>query len=220
MKILLVEDEESIARPLEVLLRAQGWQVLRAGTVAGARQLIGAQRPEAAIVDLGLPDGSGEEVCRQMRRAGDGAVLVLTARSDEESVVRALEEGADDYIAKPFRARELVSRVRAVLRRKGGQELYRCGSLCLDRRAAQVWRAGEPVPLTAQEYRLLLRFVANPGQVLERGQLLGALWDEGGSFVEDNTLTVTVKRLRQKLGPEGERIVTVRGLGYRWEVEP
>ena len=110
--------------------------------------------------------------------------------------------------------------MRAVLRRKGGQELYRCGSLCLDRRAAQVWRAGEPVPLTAQEYRLLLRFVANPGQVLERGQLLGALWDEGGSFVEDNTLTVTVKRLRQKLGPEGERIVTVRGLGYRWEAEP
>lgn len=220
MKVLLVEDEEAIARPLATLLRAEGWAIETAATAARARELVSEQAYDAALIDLGLPDGSGYEICRAVRAAGDAAVIILTARSDEDSVVRALEEGADDYVAKPFRARELVSRLRAVLRRQGTKQLYACGALVVDARSAQVTVSGTPVALTAQEYRLLLLLIAQPGRVWERGQLLQTLWDEGGAFVEDNTLTVTVKRLREKLGGEGGHIVTVRGIGYRWEEKP
>lgn len=217
MHVLLVEDEEIIARPLASLLRAEGWTVETVPTAAQARERIAQCAFDAALIDLGLPDGSGYEVCRAVRQAGDAAVIILTARSDEDSVVRALEEGADDYVAKPFRARELVSRLRAVLRRRGAKREYRFGALAVDAQAAQVTVNGTPVALTAQEYRLLLLLVSHAGRVWERGQLLQALWDDGGAFVEDNTLTVTVKRLREKLGAEGARIATVRGIGYRWE---
>ena len=217
MNVLLVEDEEAIARPLATLLRAEGWAIETASTAAAAREQIARRSFDAALIDLGLPDGSGYEVCRAVRAAGDAAVIILTARSDEDSVVRALEEGADDYVAKPFRARELVSRLRAVLRRRGVKQAYTFGALTVDARSAQITLDGAPVQLTAQEYRLLLLLISQAGRVWERGQLLQALWDEGGAFVEDNTLTVTVKRLREKLGPEGGRIATVRGIGYRWE---
>lgn len=220
MKVLLVEDEEAIARPLATMLRAEGWAIETAATAARARELVSEQAYDAALIDLGLPDGSGYEICRAVRAAGDAAIIILTARSDEDSVVRALEEGADDYVAKPFRARELVSRLRAVLRRRGTKQFYACGTLVVDARSAQVTVSGTPVALTAQEYRLLLLLIAQPGRVWERGQLLQTLWDEGGAFVEDNTLTVTVKRLREKLGGEGGHIVTVRGIGYRWEEKP
>ena len=217
MNVLLVEDEEAIARPLATLLRAEGWAIETASSAAAAREQIARRSFDAALIDLGLPDGSGYEVCRAVRAAGDAAVVILTARSDEDSVVRALEEGADDYVAKPFRARELVSRLRAVLRRRGVKQAYTFGALAVDARSAQITLDGAPVQLTAQEYRLLLLLISQAGRVWERGQLLQALWDEGGAFVEDNTLTVTVKRLREKLGPEGGRIATVRGIGYRWE---
>lgn len=217
MKVLLVEDEEAIASPLTTLLRAEGWTVETAATATRARELAAARRFDAALIDLGLPDGSGYEVCRAVRAAGDTAVIILTARSDEDSVVRALEEGADDYVAKPFRARELVSRLRAVLRRRGAKPVYACGALVVDANSAQITVDGRPAALTAQEYRLLLLLISQPGRVWERGQLLQTLWDGAGAFVEDNTLTVTIKRLREKLGPEGGRIATVRGFGYRWE---
>lgn len=217
MKVLLVEDEEAIASPLTTLLRAEGWTVETAATATRARELAADRRFDAALIDLGLPDGSGYEVCRAVRAAGDTAVIILTARSDEDSVVRALEEGADDYVAKPFRARELVSRLRAVLRRRGAKPVYVCGALVVDANSAQITVDGRPAALTAQEYRLLLLLISQPGRVWERGQLLQTLWDGAGAFVEDNTLTVTIKRLREKLGPEGGRIATVRGFGYRWE---
>lgn len=220
VNVLLVEDEETIARPLATLLRAEGWTIETAATAARARELVSSRFFDAALIDLGLPDGSGYEVCRVVRAAGDAAVIILTARSDEDSVVRALEEGADDYVAKPFRARELVSRLRAVLRRRSPKQVHVFGALTVDARSAQVTVNGMPVALTAQEYRLLLMLASQPGRVWERGQLLQALWDDGGSFVEDNTLTVTVKRLREKLGPEAGRIATVRGIGYRWEEKP
>ena len=220
MNVLLVEDEEAIARPLAILLRAEGWAIETAATAADARELAAARTFDAALIDLSLPDGSGYEVCRAMRMTGDTAIIILTARSDEDSVVRALEEGADDYVAKPFRARELVSRLRAVLRRRGPKQVYAFGTLTVDARSAQVTVDNVPVALTAQEYRLLLLMVSQAGRAWERGQLLQALWDDGGAFVEDNTLTVTVKRLREKLGREGGRIATVRGIGYRWEEKP
>lgn len=217
MRVLVVEDEEGIALPLARLLCAQGWSVVTAGTAAEALGQIEKNAFDAALIDLGLPDQSGYQVCRALRAAGDAAILILTARSDEDSVVRALEEGADDYVVKPFRARELASRLRAIQRRRGAKPMYHFGQLTIDPAAAQVYEGGVPLSLTAQEYRLLLFFVSNPGRVLERGVLLQALWDCGGNFVNDNTLTVTVKRLREKLGGEGARIATVRGMGYRWE---
>ena len=219
MKLLLVEDEPAIAEPLCLLLRGESWQVFRSETVFGALSLLEQQAFDAAVIDLGLPDGDGLTVCRAARRAGDPAIVVLTARADEASAVISLDAGADDYIIKPFRARELISRLRAILRRRG-ETVRQLGALELDPRAAQVRCGGELLFLTAQEYRLLLFFAAHPGQLLTRDQLLAALWDQGGSFVNDNTLTVTVKRLREKLvAPGAPRIVTVRGMGYRLEVE-
>lgn len=219
MNILLVEDETAIAAPLASLLRGEGWRVDVCGRVDEALARLEKNRFDAALVDLGLPDGDGAEVCRAVRCAGDAAVIILTARGDEASVVRGLEQGADDYVTKPFRSRELISRLRAVQRRRSPSPA-RLGSLLIDRQAAQVRREGRVLALTAQEYRLLLAFAAHPGQLLERGSLLQALWDQGGSFVNDNTLTVTVKRLREKIdGPGAPRIATVRGMGYRLEVD-
>lgn len=221
MRILLVEDEMAIVLPLRKLLEREGWQVTAVSTVAGALEEVERGSFDAALVDLGLPDGSGEAVCCALRQRSDAAILILTARADEGSVVRALEQGADDYITKPFRARELISRVKAVLRRRRGPELMRFGALTVDRRSARAFVQERQIVLTAQEYRLLLVFLSNPGQILERGQLLQALWDQEGNFVNDNTLTVTVKRLREKLSEVcGWHIATVRGLGYRWEEAP
>lgn len=221
MKILLVEDEMAIVQPLRRLLERQSWQVVAAANVADALEQIEKTPFDAALVDLGLPDGSGETVCHALRGQGDAAILILTARADEGSVVRALEQGADDYIIKPFRAGELISRIKAVLRRRKGTELLRFGALTVDRRSARAFVGESQLSLTAQEYRLLLVFLSNPDQILERGQLLQVLWDQEGNFVNDNTLTVTVKRLREKLsGGCGWHIATVRGFGYRWEEEP
>lgn len=218
MKILLVEDEAGIREPLCALLKAQGWQIFCAGTAARAAQLAAQTPLDAALIDLGLPDGSGFDVIRAVRGAGDAAILVLTARTDEGSAVRSLEDGADDYIEKPFRARELIARLRAVWRRRARAACYRCGALELDCCAMQARMGGRPLELTAQEYRLLLVFLSHAGQLLERGQLLQLLWDQSGHYVNDNTLTVTVKRLREKLDlPQGAGIATVRGMGYRWE---
>ena len=219
MNILLVEDETAIAAPLASLLRGEGWRVDVCGRVDEALARLEESGFDAALVDLGLPDGDGAEVCHAVRGAGDTAVIILTARGDAASVVRGREQGADDYVTKPFRSRELISRLRAVQRRRSPSPA-RLGSLLIDRQAAQVRREGRVLPLTAQEYRLLLAFAAHPGQLLERGSLLQALWDQGGSFVNDNTLTVTVKRLREKIdGPGAPRIATVRGMGYRLEVD-
>ena len=172
MKILLVEDEAAIVLPLRKLLERQGWAVTAAATVAEALEAMEREIFDAALVDLGLPDGSGEEVC-------------------------------------------------CALRRRKGPERMHFGALTVDRRSARVFVGETQITLTAQEYRLLLVFLSNPGQILERGQLLQALWDQEGNFVNDNTLTVTVKRLREKLAEGcGWHIATVRGLGYRWEEEP
>lgn len=228
MKILLVEDEPAIREPLARLLASEGWQVLCAGTQAQAMELLETNTPDAALIDLGLPDGDGFAVSRAVRAAGDAAILILTARTDEWSAVQSLEGGADDYIEKPLRARELIARLRAVQRRRAHTERCTCRGLVVDTRTMQASLNGAPLDLTAQEYRLLRIFLTHAGQVLERGQLLQLLWDQGGNYVNDNTLTVTVKRLREKLNPpEQEKpgppslpfITTVRGAGYRWEGE-
>lgn len=221
-RILLVEDDDTIARGLRYALEQEGYAITTAGTVAAVAAAL-RETPDfdLLLIDLGLPDGSGFEVCRAARAAGNAAVIFLTARDDELHTVMGLDMGADDYVTKPFRIRELQSRIRAVLRRRSGMAVTVLpGGVRVDTRKAEVTRDGSPVALTALEYRLLLVFLAHPGQVLTRAQLLAGVFDEGGSFVNDNTLTVYIKRLRSKLeAPGGPALIaTVRGLGYRLEV--
>ena len=221
-RILLVEDDDTITQGLRYALEQEGYALTTAATVADAKAALRTpQRFDLLLIDLGLPDGSGFEVCRFARDKGDAAVIFLTARDDEGNTVLGLDMGADDYVTKPFRIRELQSRIRAVLRRRAGTAVTLLpGGVRVDTKKAEVTRDNQPVPLSALEYRLLLVFLAHPGQVLTRSQLLSEVFDEGGNFVNDNTLTVYIKRLRARLETPGgpALIATVRGLGYRLEV--
>ncbi len=218
--VLLVEDDKTIVMGLEYSLRQEGYGVVTAYNAAQAK--IALQSPfDLAILDLSLPDGSGYDICRQIKALGDKPVVFLTACDDEVNVVMGLDMGADDYITKPFRIRELMSRLRTVLRRadkpaENADEISLAG-LRINTKQAKVSKNGEDIPLSALEYRLLLTLAAYPGQVLTRAQLL-SIWDVAGEFVNDNTLTVYIKRLREKIedDPQNPRIIqTVRGLGYR-----
>jgi DNA-binding response OmpR family regulator len=170
-----------------------------------------------------LPDGDGYTICREIRKTSDAPILFLTACDDEVHTVLALEQGADDYISKPFRIRELLARMKAILRRAGRgavqQSRITIGDNELDMQTGKMYRDQKSIDLTAMEYRLFLIFVNHRGQTLSRQQLLNDIWDEAGDFVTDNTLTVYVKRLREKLGDfEGQPLIhTVRGIGYRME---
>lgn len=171
------------------------------------------------LIDISLADGNGYAVCAAAKEKSTAAVIFLTASGDEYSVVTGLDMGADDYINKPFRPRELVSRIRSVLRRTGkSQKLLKEGSITVDTVKGIVYRNGEELALSALEYRLLLIFFNNKGVVLSRGRLLSEIWDVAGEFVNDNTLTVYIKRLREKIEEDPshpELIKTVRGMGYR-----
>ena len=179
-----------------------------------------AAAPDLALVDISLAEGNGFAVCAHAKEIGI-PVIFLTASGDEYSVVTGLDMGADDYVSKPFRPRELVSRIRSVLRRSGKrQSIISIGDLTVDTDKASVSRAGQELYLSALEYRLLLLFVNNRGQILSRNQLLEEIWDCAGDFVSDNTLTVYIKRLREKIErnpAEPQIIKTIRGLGYRLE---
>ena len=218
MKILLVEDDPMIREGLKLSLLAEGCELTAASSVAEAKTLLSGEY-DICILDVMLPDGTGYDVCAEIRRLGDTPVIFLTACDDELHTVLALENGADDYIAKPFRMRELMARIKAVLRRTGRKaenaELIRIGKNDVNIRTGKVFRGGSEITLTAMEYKLLLIFINNRGAVLSRKQILHNIWDVAGDFVTDNTLTVYVKRLREKLEDGDEVIQTVRGLGYR-----
>lgn len=218
-KILLVEDDTNIVAGLSYSLEAEGYQMDTCGTLQAGREFLMQNSYDLAVLDLTLPDGSGYELCK-IARSRDIAVIFLTARDEEIHVVMGLDMGADDYITKPFRLRELLSRVKNVLRRNapGRESVYSIGSLSVNTAAGKVYKDGVDTMLTALEYRLLLALINHEGQVLSRSQLLEEIWDVGGDFVNDNTLTVYIKRLREKIEPNPIRptiIETVRGLGYR-----
>lgn len=217
-RILLVEDDPMIVQTLTLLLRSEGFSVVHAGSHQEAAALAG-DAFDLALVDLALPDGSGFAVCTQLRQAQDLPVIFLTASGDEASVVTGLSMGADDYVTKPFRPRELVARIKAALRKNGrSPAAFSLGNLRVDTASGVVSKGGKEVFLSALEYRLLLVFVNNPQIVLTRNRLLDELWDAAGEFVEDNTLTVYIKRLREKIedDPSSPQIIlTVRGRGYR-----
>ena len=218
-QIFLVEDDKEIAKNLSLLLRAEGFAVTHAGTKGEAAELIGGQKFDLALVDISLPDGNGYAVCTEIREAQDIPVIFLTASGDEASVVTGLNMGADDYIIKPFRPRELIARIRAALRKSGRvSSAFEAGGLSVDTGSGIVKKNGGEVFLSALEYRLLLVFINNPESIITRERLLSELWDAAGGFVGDNTLTVYIKRLREKIEDdpgEPKIILTVRGMGYR-----
>lgn len=217
-KILLVEDDSSIIKNLTDYLRGEGFAVEAVtGQAAALERLPGDF--DLVLLDVSLSDGNGFAVCSAVKRKFGLPVIFLTASGDEFSVVTGLDLGADDYIAKPFRPRELVSRIRSVLRRAGKiGSVIELGELRVDTERAQVTKSGQEIFLSALEYKLLLIFLNNRGLVLSRSKLLEEIWDAAGDFVNDNTLTVYIKRLRDKIedDPAEPTIIrTVRGLGYR-----
>jgi len=220
-RILLVEDDKTIVVGLEYTLSQEGYKVAACYNAAEAKEVILKASFDLAILDLSLPDGSGYDICTLIKARGGYPVVFLTACDDEINVVMGLDMGADDYITKPFRIRELLSRLRTVLRRTekhGEQDELRLGNITIYTKQAKVLKNGEEIVLSALEYRLLLTLASHSGQVLTRAQLLEGIWDIGGDYVNDNTLTVYVKRLREKIEDDPQRpgiIHTVRGFGYR-----
>lgn len=219
-RILLVEDDATLIRMLGSFLTGEGFQIYPVTGQSQAQEIMESQTFELALVDISLAEGNGFAVCAAAKIHAI-PVIFLTASGDEYSVVTGLDMGADDYIAKPFRPRELVSRIRSVLRRAGKkQSVVRIGDLTIDTDKGTVLRAGQDLFLSALEYRLLLVFLNNRGKVLSRGKLLEEIWDCAGDFVSDNTLTVYIKRLREKIetDPQEPKLIrTIRGLGYRLE---
>ena len=207
--ILLVEDDELIASGLIYALQEEGYNITHCSTAKEAAQAAAEQNFNLALLDMQLPDGTGFDVRKNLTGT---AVIFLTVVDDEASIVRAFEGGSDDYITKPFRIRELLARVKRVLK-----PALSIGGITIDVGAGKAFVNGEAVELTALEYRLLLTFATHRGQLLSRTQILESIWDSAGSFVEDNTLTVYIKRLREKFG-NSLNIETVRGLGLGWLV--
>ena len=216
-RILLVEDDTMIASGILYALETEGYETNHATRIKDARSLIEHYNFDLAIIDMQLPDGTGFDVSEIFKNNAT-SVIFLTVVDDENTIVRAFDEGAQDYIVKPFRIRELLARVRRILSAdiKNGEKdnIIYIGHTAIHTDEAKVYVNDKSIELTALEYRLLLIFASNKGILLTRQQILDKIWDADGNFVEDNTLTVYVKRLREKLG-EAIHIETVRGMGYR-----
>lgn len=220
MDIFLLEDDEAIGIGLTYSLENEGYNVTLAKSVKEAEKIIDEKEFSLYILDLTLPDGSGYDVCKRIKAKGDLPVIFLTAYDDEVNVIMGFELGADDYISKPFRVKELMLRIKSVMRRYSNETsdgIIKINSLKINTNEAKVYKNNEEIILTAMEYRLLLILLSNRGKVLSRTALLENIWDVAGDFVEDNTLTVYIKRLRDKIEEnpaKPEFIKTVRGLGY------
>lgn len=220
MKLFVLEDDAAIGMGLSYSLKNEGYDVTVAKNVKSAYEILNKETFSLYILDLTLPDGSGYDVCREIKKSGDFPVIFLTAYDDEVNVVMGLELGADDYISKPFRVKELLARIKSVLRRYSKDSpdgVVSVGSIKVNTDEAKVYKNGAEIILTAMEYKLLLIFINNRGKVLSRQRLLEDIWDVAGDFVNDNTLTVYIKRLRDKIEEDPAKpavIKTVRGLGY------
>lgn len=222
-RLLLLEDDQSLIDGMVYALTKEGFALDVAMTVREARAQLAVQAYDLLLLDQTLPDGSGLALCEEVRAGGNAVpIIFLTAMDEEIQVIRALDAGGDDYITKPFKLGELCSRIRAQLRRSGmlrqqEQEPGAEGTVRIE--GGRAYREEEPLELTATELRLLACFLRNRGQVLTREQLLAALWDEDANFVDDNTLSVYIRRLREKVerNPSApQHLRTVRGLGYEW----
>lgn len=219
MNVFLLEDDEAIGIGLKYSLENEGYTVTIATSVKSAFEILNKEKFALYILDLTLPDGSGYDVCKKIKSIGDFPVIFLTAYDDEVNVVMGLELGADDYISKPFRVKELIARIKSVLRRynRESKGIINIGNVLINTNKATVFKNGQEVILTAMEYKLFLILLNNRGNILSRNKLLEYIWDVEGDFVNDNTLTVYIKRLRDKIedDPSAPMIIkTIRGLGY------
>lgn len=222
MRILIVEDDKTIALGLEYALKAEGFDTNIVNNLKAARDFFSQDKYDLVLLDVMLPDGNGYDFCREIRKYSEVPIIFLTAMDEEINLVMGLDIGGDDYITKPFRVRELISRINAVTRRKGNasfeKKLLAFGDLKVYPLDGKIFKKEEEIILTSVEYKLLLVLCKNPGIVISRNQILDALWDYAGDFVNDNTLTVYIKRLREKIEDDSEQkyIATIRGLGYKW----
>lgn len=230
-RILLLEDDPGLTEGLSYTLSKNGFFPDIAGSVQEARSLLfPIHSYDLLLLDVTLPDGTGFGLCSEIRGRGDQTpIIFLTASDEETSVIRGLDSGGDDYITKPFKLGELCSRIRALLRRstltnqpEGRYSSMRLGSgpVQVDCTSGKAYLNGTPLELTGMEYRLICLFLRNPSRILTRGQILDELWDGNGNFVDDNTLSVYIRRLREKIEENPSRpehLLTIRGMGYRWE---
>jgi len=225
-KILLLEDDGSLIDGLTYALKKNGFDIEVARTVKEAETLTAQQSDfDLFLFDVTLPDGNGFALCEKLRASGSRIPLIFLTASDEEiSVIRGLDCGGDDYITKPFKLGELCSRIRALLRRSHqrntGENVLVSGNLTINLAESRVYLGREPAEFTGAEYRLLCLLLRNSGKVLTRSVILDRLWDGAGNFVDDNTLSVYVRRLREKIEKnpsKPEHLITVRGLGYQWK---
>lgn len=228
-RLLLLEDDLSLIDGLKYSLEKNGFELDVARSVTEARKYLSAGHGyDLLLLDVTLPDGTGFMICEERRALNDMTpIIFLTAADEETSIIRGLDCGGDDYITKPFKLGELCSRIRALLRRSALQSspytgVIRSGPVTIDQTAAKTYLSGEYLDLTGAEYRLLCLFIRHAGQTLTRNLILDELWDGQGNFVDDNTLSVYIRRLREKIEEQPSRpehLLTVRGMGYRWEGE-
>ena len=212
-ELLLVEDDDVLRNGLNELFTREGYRVTEASSVREAREKMN-DRIRCVVLDVGLPDGDGIRLCRDWREEGKTCpILFLTAKNEEFDVVRGLDSGGNDYVTKPFRMQELLSRVRALLRNAQPQRRTARNGFIADEERMQILYGDEPLPLTLTEYRIM-KMLLESRSVVSRNRLLELLWDDGGKYVDDNTLSVHMSRLREKVG--AEHIRTVRGVGYQW----
>ena len=223
-RILLVEDDTSLIDGLEYTLVKNGFNVRVAQTVQEALLLFEKDSFDLLLLDLTLPDGTGFDICRSVRRHSEVPIIFLTASDEEVNVVMGLDIGGDDYITKPFNLGELVSRIKALLRRarKLRSPILESHGIAVDLMKGSATKNGQSLELTAAEQRLLILFLQNPGMILSRNSILERLWDSPSDFVDDNTHSVYIRRLRSKIEDDPNhpaRLLTVRGMGYKWQSE-
>lgn len=224
IKALMVEDDSTIAFGVKYALDQEGFNVDIAKDLESARESINNNEYNIILLDVMLPDGTGYEFCKEVRDMSEVPIIFLTACDEEVNIVMGLDIGGDDYMTKPFRVRELISRIKAVLRRRGAvneenKKILKFGNISIYTLEARIFKNNEEIYLTSVEYKLLLILAQNKNIVLSRAQILEKLWDVSYDFVNDNTLTVYIKRLREKIEDNPstpKQIITVRGLGYKW----
>lgn len=224
MLIFLIEDDEALAEGISFMLEKEGYETERFSACSDSRRALEQTQPDLILLDWNLPDGDGLMLCREISEKWKIPILMITARDMEIDQVMCLESGADDYIAKPFSLAVLKARIVALLRRQGGQS-EKAGQLIseqirVDNKEMRAWKEDEELDLSLTEYRILKYFLENKNQVLLKEQILSHVWDNGGKFVEENTLMVNIRRLRTKVEKDAshpEYIKTVHGMGYLWE---
>lgn len=219
MKILIIEDDSGLGRGISFALEQEGYETAAVKTIAEGKRLLEKEMPDAVLLDLNLPDGDGIDFCRELRERSDLPVLMLTARDMEVDEIMGLKSGADDYITKPFSLSVLKVRLEKILQRKKQTEaegqILSSGDMRMDLQKLKVFQGGKELELSMTEFRLLQYFLENKNRVLLKEQILQRIWDADGNFVEENTLSVNISRLRRKIG--GNCIRTIQGMGYLWE---